>query len=203
MSKPKDSILLNEYQQLAASYVNIESNALKANAVVISLILALTAFRNVNTNFFDFVIPFAISFLFIWIGICHSMANYYGLRLVTIEQTINEQLPIDSPDKLSFYTEYISEGSNVIGGLKTYFVLIAALVLIGFGVSLWQSWQLMSNLQWPFFLKFIGIATPLLMTIVALGNMVLVERRTRKTKMKLRQRSHALHRHTAAPKSEA
>lgn len=192
METIKDSILWNEYEQLSKAFENNQSHAFQVPSVVIAAILGLTIFKEVNKDFFGFGLPIGIFFIFAWLGFCHSFINYYGLRLVEIEQRINTQLPKGSPDKLSFYTEYVGEAMSVVKGFKGYYSLIAILVIVGYIISLSNAWIVMGKWGWISSGKVVCVTTLTLITVIVLRNIVIVEKRTFKKKKKLLQKYGAI-----------
>jgi hypothetical protein len=187
MDKLSESTLWKEYDQVGKTFEANQSFAFKVPGVVLTVLIGLTVLDDVSRTMLGLGLPFIIFFMFIWLGFGHSMINYYGLRLVDIEKRINAQLSPDHPERLSFYADHVGEGFSVIAGLKTYYVLIVLFALVGFGVSLWNFLQDEVLRDWAPLWKMVFWATPVLMTVLAVCNILIVERKTLSRKRKLLQ----------------
>ena len=148
MADKSESILLTEYKQISAALENFQSITFKIPPVILTIVCGLTLFKEINPLLI-FGIPLAIFFTLIWVGYCHSMINYYGLQLIALEQKINDLQKEDSTEKLSFYTNYICEGSNILIGFAWYSGLVAIFIIPCFLASLWNIWQAWEGLTYP------------------------------------------------------
>ena len=182
MGDQADNVLLKEYKLLSTAFENYQSTTFKLFPVLVTIVCGLTLFKEINPNLYCLGIPLAIFFILIWLGFCHSMLNYYGIRLLEIEQRINALPGSDMKEKLSFYTFYICEGGKVLYGFNGYVSLMVLVALICMLGSLWQletSWESIPFVDGIKYFVIVGVA---ILPIIAIGNMVYAERKYREDK---------------------
>ena len=114
-----------------------------------------------------------------WLGYCHSMVNGIGLRLVDIEQRINRSLKLSEVNKLSFHTDYIAQGSNILPGFNIYSMLIGLTLFTTLIGALYQFWMTMTMWNWEPRTKVVCVIIVTFIDFAPAVNMYFVERKTR------------------------
>lgn len=177
------SLLLKEYDHLTHSFRSVETFIYGIPPVVVGIVCGLVISRGTSTQLLGFGLPMGVAFIGIWYGICHSLLNYYGLRIVEVEQEINLCLQADSPFQMKFFSNFVAEGNHIVEGFRTYSILLGVFVVIVFGLAGWSSWYTTSAWDWELFPRIAVILMPIMFTLTAVITMIRVELKVRNDKM--------------------
>jgi len=132
------TLLMEEYKQLSSYLNNNATAAFRVLPVLITVVIAAGGIawkENVDPLVLYTSISGIIFISLTWIGISQCISNGIGLKLTELEQKINRLIENET-DKgvkgLSFYSEYVAEGSKIIPGFKWYylFLTLAGLILL-------------------------------------------------------------------------
>ena len=176
--------LLEEYKQLF-TYSN--SNAFATLSVPPAFLVIIAGFAIYKGHIpplFGLGVAAVIFVILTWLGYCHSMLNGIGLRLVDIEQRINRSLKLSEVNKLSFHTDYIAHGANVLRsnmlpGFNIYSMLIGLTLFTTLIGALYQFWMTMTMWNWGPRTKVVCVIIIAFIDFAPAVNMYFAERKTR------------------------
>jgi hypothetical protein len=120
------------------------------------------------------------------------MVNGHGLRLAEIEQKVNRRFPASEGVELSHYTVHTGEGMRFHPGLKLYYGLLSIALVVVLCFAHFQFWRSMIEWDWSFRTRVIFTVLPICLNVVALLNLLFIEKETvrRKTEVVRRYRDH-------------
>jgi len=165
--------LFEEYKQLSTSFDKHVGVSYSIPPVVLTIVTGFFFFSGTaSSSLIGFGVALGAVFLFIWLGLIHSMVNHLGVHLVELEIGINRMIDPDS-DKvktpLSFYRRFVAQGSKIIPGFRMYYVLLEVLIVAILIPASVRSWWTMTDWRFPTYLRVVFVAIPpLLMVIVRL-----------------------------------
>ena len=112
-----------------------------------------------------------------WMGVSHGLLSMYGLRLVEIEVELDGSLPGLPPQRAAFFTRAIGRGFPILLPYLSAFFLVGSAAMF---LALSEWWQTMTKLAWLPAFKVLGVLAPVLATVLVLGNIYWVERKTQR-----------------------
>ncbi len=177
--------LLEEYKQLF-TYSN--SNALATFSVPPAFLVIAAGFaiyKGQLPQLFGLGIAIVIFVILTWLGYCHSMINGIGLRLVDIEQRINKHLKLSVVNRLSFHTDYIAQGSNILPGFHVYSILIALAFCATLCGAIYHFWMTLTMWSWSQQTKICSVVIIVALDFAPFINMICTERKTRVLKQEI------------------
>jgi hypothetical protein len=167
--------LLEEYKQLFAWANSNALTSLKVPPLVLGAIIGIGVTSKELHPLFGIGIAFSIFVMFVWLGYCDSMVNGIGLRLIDIEQRINQAAKLSEHTSLTWHKLYIAESGRVLPGFSGNSLLVGVVLLLVLVGALWQSWLAMT---WAVPIKIAVVAFLSALNVAGLGNLLLGEQRT-------------------------
>lgn len=171
--------LLEEYKQL---FEYAKTNALitlRVPPLVLVGITAFAAYLEKIPPLFGVGVALVLFVMLLWLGYCHSMVNGIGLRLVELEQKMNQKWSRAKSDGFSFHSDYIAQGSEILPGFNVYLILSALAIVGVLAGSLIHFWLMA---QWNWVLKTVVVILAASFNVGVFINMAHAEKKTRTIK---------------------
>jgi hypothetical protein len=187
MSKVKTidelSPLLEEYKQLFSWANNVSLTYMKIPSLTLTAFAVYAISVKELNSYFGIVASIAIFILLVFMGICDSMLNGIGLKIVEIELKINAAIHADQLNSLTWHQEYIVHDRRIIPGFDLQCVLLSISIL-GFLVgALFHVWC--SLYQQSMALAILVVTLLSFLNLATFLTMILAQRKTMRLKQEL------------------